>query len=271
MKRKVVMILVLILFLSGCNKVTEPPLDLSTRNNIIFTNWEVVPYFIPKDISLVALGDSLTEGVGDEKNKGGYVGRLTEKMTDWKGVRKIELENLAKRGKRSDQLLKQVKEDTYAKSALMGADIIVLTIGGNDMMKIVKRDIFNLTKEPFYVELVNFEKRMVDTVHEIRLSNASAPIVVLGLYNPFNMFTGEVEDLQTIIGDWNSVLKGITDEDGNACFVPVEDLFVSNNNMVYHKDFFHPNGYGYELLTDRIVESLKECGLYELTDGEMDF
>lgn len=261
----------LCIILSGCSQDGIVPPDSAMHPTLRFTEWEIAPYFVPKDISVVALGDSLTEGVGDELNKGGYVGRLTTHMSGWKGVRNVQLENLAKRGRRSDQLLKQLKEDEYSKTALMGADIIVLTVGGNDMMKIVKRDLFNLTKEPFYEELVNFEERMLNTVNEIRLSNARAPIILPGLYNPFSLVTDEVNGFQEIIGDWNSVLEGVAELDGNACYVPVTDLFESNQNMVYHKDFFHPNGYGYQLMADRIIESLGECSLYELTNGEMDF
>lgn len=270
MKKVYGLLIGLCFILTGCSQSGIVPSDFASHPTVRFTDWEIAPYFVPKDISVVALGDSLTEGVGDELKKGGYVGRLTTQMGSWKGIREVELENLAKRGRRSDQLLKQLKDDDYSKTALMGADIIVLTVGGNDMMKIVKRDLFNLTKEPFYEELVSFEERMMDTVHQIRLSNASAPIILPGLYNPFSLVTDEVNGFQEIIEDWNSVLEGVAELDGNACYVPVADLFDTNANMVYHKDFFHPNGYGYQLMTDRIIESLGECGLYELTSGEMD-
>ena len=63
-------------------------------------------HFIPKQLNVVGLGDSLTEGVGDELKKGGYFGRLTnEEMANWKGVKDVQADNLAKRGRRSDQLI----------------------------------------------------------------------------------------------------------------------------------------------------------------------
>ena len=41
---------------------------------------------------------------------------------------------------------------------LRKADIITLTIGGNDMMKVVKKDLFNLKVESFEKELSKFER-----------------------------------------------------------------------------------------------------------------
>ncbi len=58
--------------------------------------------------------------------------------------------------------------------------------------------------------------------------------------------------------------------DDKSCFVPVTDLFNSNENMVYHTDFFHPNAKGYEGMANRFLEKIQECGLLELSDGELD-
>lgn len=71
-----------LLLLSACSKEIKTP---------------VTEEVIPKDIMYVALGDSLTEGVGDELNQQGYVGRLSDQMLGWEGVKYVEVENTAKK------------------------------------------------------------------------------------------------------------------------------------------------------------------------------
>ena len=40
--------------------------------------------------------------------------------------------------------------------------------------------------------------------------------------------------------------------------------------MVYHTDFFHPNAKGYEAMTNRYLEVIEQCGLFEISDGQLD-
>lgn len=244
-----------VLLLSACSKEVKTP---------------VTQEVIPKDIVYVALGDSLTEGVGDELNQQGYVGRLSDQMLGWEGVKYVEVENTAKKGRRTDQLLAQL-ESGKIDEQLKKADFITLTMGGNDLMKIVRRDLLNLNKEAFDTERIEFQKRYGKIMELIRKQNKSAPIILISVYNPLSIFTKEKSDLNTIMYEWNTDIQDFADADKNACFVNVEDLFDSNENMVYHTDFFHPNARGYDEMTDRIVGTLKSCGLKNLTNGEMDF
>ena len=56
-----------------------------------------------KDLRIVSIGDSLTEGVGDETESGGYVGILNHTFED--NQLNIRIENYGKKGNRTDQLL----------------------------------------------------------------------------------------------------------------------------------------------------------------------
>ena len=82
--------------------------------------------------------------------------------------------------------------------------------------------------------------------------------------------TDEANDFEEIIDDWNNAIEVRTVLDGKSCFVPVTDLFDSNSTMVYHTDFFHPNAKGYEEMANRFLEEIEQCGLQELSDGELD-
>jgi len=161
-------------------------------------------------------------------------------------------------------------EDKKILAVLKNADIIIFTIGGNDLMKVVKRDLFELKKSHFKRELKGYEKRLDELFGMIREVNSDAVIIAAGLYNPFTVLTDEAIEFEDIITNWNEVIEAHVVEDGKSCFVPVKDLFNSNDNMVYHTDFFHPNAKGYEEMTARILEEIERCSLSELSDGEWD-
>ncbi|WP_318614465.1 GDSL-type esterase/lipase family protein [Sporosarcina sp. YIM B06819] len=270
MRRVFLFIIAFSLLLSGCQaEPVKTPDSLSKRPEIAFTSWDIPGYFIPKRVHVIGLGDSLTQGVGDELKKEGYFGRVTGEMNHWRGVKEVEASNLAKRGRRSDQLIDQLGEQDI-QSDIKRADMIYLTIGGNDIMKVVKAHLFNLKIEPFYVELGKFENRLDESLSIIRALNSDAIIVVAGLYNPITLVTNETNEFVDIIDDWNEAIEVRTSLDAKACFVPVIDLFDTNENMVYHTDFFHPNAKGYDAMAARYLKELKECGLLELSDGEMD-
>ncbi|MFJ8235337.1 GDSL-type esterase/lipase family protein [Ureibacillus sp. NPDC094379] len=209
-------------------------------------------------IYYLALGDSLTKGVGDEENKKGYTKRLVEKIEQWTIKAKITLDNRGKRGRRSDQLLSLLKKGHYD-IELKNAELITITIGGNDLMKIVKKDLFDLKKETFDNELIEFKERYDEIIKEIRLRNENVPIILIGLYNPITKFTGDIPELEAIVTEWNQAILELSEDNTNACFVDVQDLFDEKTKMVYHSDFFHPNGNGYTLITERILSKMNEC------------
>lgn len=214
----------------------------------------------------LALGDSLTKGVGDEERKSGYTKRLEEKLEQWTDISDVVLDNRGKRGRRSDQLLTLLKKGHYDYE-LKNAELITITIGGNDIMKVVKKDLFELKREYFDEELVDFEKRYNQILKKIRSENPNVPILVIGLYNPFSVITDEITEFESIITDWNNTIEATSNKYENACFVDIQDLFDENANLVYHTDFFHPNGYGYTIMTERIVSMMKACHMEDPETG----
>lgn len=269
-KKLILVLLMSLLILTGCQFSTPRHGEFSERNIIPFEQIVIENTFIPETVTLLGLGDSLTQGVGDEQKRNGYVGRFANEMKEFKGVLDVTIINEAKRGKRSDELLEQIQSGEIDNS-IQKAQIIVLTIGGNDIMRIVKKDLLRLRVDSFQEELVGFEKRYEKIIKEIRYRNPDVPLLLLGLYNPFSVVTDEVNEFDQILLNWNNAIESFSLIDSHACFVPVNDLFNSNSNMVYHTDFFHPNSKGYTQMTNRIITSLHSCGLNMLSKGEMDF
>lgn len=228
-----------------------------------------IPYADQQEtIEYLALGDSLTRGIGDQFNQFGYTGRLSKEFEKWPGVKEVILDNRGKNGRRSDQLLALLERGHYDEE-LQEANFISISIGGNDVMKIVKKDLFDLKESEFIKELARYEERYKQIIDHIRLQNPTVPIMLVGFYNPFEIVTDESTAFEMIIDNYNASIEDIAEADVNACFVPVHDLFESNMEMVYHTDFFHPNARGYEFMTERIIDKLMECGIDKMSEGAL--
>ncbi|MGP8316742.1 SGNH/GDSL hydrolase family protein, partial [Bacillus subtilis] len=59
-------------------------------------------------IVIAAVGDSLTEGVGDPDGKG--VGKVADSIRSDKQVKTVDVKNYAVKGNRSDDLLEKLKD-----------------------------------------------------------------------------------------------------------------------------------------------------------------
>lgn len=267
---KYLIIIISVIFLVGCNSNRMVEVSFSEKQNVLFEDYVVPFQFFPRSIELVGLGDSLTQGVGDELKRDGYIGRLQQHFSQYEGIEEVLLTNTAKRGRRSDQLLKMLK-DGEIDHQIRKANIITLTIGGNDIMKVVKKDLFNLKVEAFEKELKKFERNYEHILEEIREINSTAPIIIMGLYNPITIVTNEKSEFDLILNDWNDTIQDAAHSDSNACYVPINRLFKTNTNLVYHTDFFHPNSKGYQLVIEEIVKTIQECGLVNEDSRELLF
>ena len=208
-----------------------------------------------KDLRIVSIGDSLTEGVGDETESGGYVGILNHTFED--NQLNIRIENYGKKGNRTDQLLKRLDQDEIA-SSIKKADIILITIGANDIMKVAKDNFLNLTMEPFNRELEGYQDRLRAIFHKMKERNPDVHIYLIGFYNPLEQYFGHIEDLEMIVTNWNEAGKALTEEFEHVSYIPTADLFVPSDTKLLADDQFHPNTTGYKRMAERILEEIKE-------------
>jgi lysophospholipase L1-like esterase len=213
--------------------------------------------FFPRDLHIVAAGDSLTQGVGDSTDSGGYIPYLIEQLEKEKTIRNANIDNFGVRGNRSDQLLTRLRSKEL-QSSLNEADLILLTIGGNDLMKVVKENFSSLRVNQFRTEQEVFKKRLEGIFKTIRDRNQAAPIILIGLYNPFYNWFADVKEMNQIVHEWNEQSQTIVLNDGNAYFVDIHDIFLNNEENLLYTDYFHPNDRGYELIADRVFEILDD-------------
>src|SRR5690625_4845310 len=200
---------------------------------------------------ITALGDSLTQGSGDETKAGGYIGILDNTINHDKEV--VEIENFAIHGHRTDQLLARLNDEEVITS-IQDADIVLITIGANDIMQVAKENFTNLTFEMFDKERVQFEVRLNDILSNIKDLNSDTHIYLIGLYNPFEQYFQDIEELDDIVDDWNKTSETTVNNYDDTTFIPIKDLFEDAEGSLFSDDKFHPNKTGYQLMANRILD-----------------
>jgi lysophospholipase L1-like esterase len=229
-----------------------------------------------KSVHFVAVGDSLTEGVGDQTKRGGYVPLVADALQQKYGLTSIEKNNYGVSGERSDQILKRVKKDTDLRSSLTSADFITMTVGGNDLFQAFQKNLTAKNAKQFDRPIKKYGEHVQNILEEMRELNPNAPIYIIGIYNPYFLNFPDIKAMQTVVDNWNDETQSLTKETKNCFFVPVNDLLYKGiatkdsgqtnessnsevkNNALYDEDNFHPNNLGYQLMATAIQEKIVE-------------
>lgn len=215
---------------------------------------ETIDFFANNEARVVAIGDSLTQGVGDVTGNGGYVGMLEDALNSADETI-VEFENYGKRGRRTDQLLKYL-EDPKVSTSISDSDIVLITIGANDIMQVIKENFTNITLDDFKEARVEYKDRLRKIFEKIYSLNPHAEVYFIGFYDPFGRFFPKIKELGVIVQNWNEIGKNVTEKYDNATFIPTMDLFDDPNVDLFWKDNFHPNYKGYHRIAERVLEYL---------------
>ncbi len=231
-------------------KVQVPADEIKVEDNRTI----VTQHSESNSLHIVGIGDSLTEGVGDPL-KEGYIGIAKEEL-ERKYSLEMAMDNYAKKGLRSDQLIKKLKKKDIA-HALAEADMIFMTIGGNDMMQVFQKHFFHLNVDLFEKQSETFADNLREIMTMIRTENAEAPIFVIGLFNPYMVYFSEIVEINKVIQIWNQKTKTVLDEYSQSFFVPTDFLFSDEQESLLHEDYFHPNRQGYELMAEELISRIE--------------
>ncbi len=223
----------------------------------------------------VAIGDSLTQGVGDTSNQGGFVPILAQNLTDTYNY-DVSFSNYGVSGNTSKQILTRMQEKKDIQKSLSKADFMTLTVGGNDVMTVIRKNFTNLSVSTFTKPAKNYQDCLRQIIDLARAENKDLVIYVLGIYNPFYLNFPQMTKMQEIIDNWNNVTEKVTAEYDNVYFVPINDALYKGvngeegivatsgdqttvvNDALFGEDHFHPNNIGYQIMSDKIKERINE-------------
>ncbi|HYB54411.1 MAG TPA: GDSL-type esterase/lipase family protein [Thermoanaerobaculia bacterium] len=201
---------------------------------------------------LLVLGDSLARGTGDEMGRG-----FAADVLD--GLKKrgpVQIANFAVNGAESTEV-KELVERPNVRSVAASADWILLSVGGNDLSHAAPRGGASPAApvESVARARASFAENLRAILSSLRDANPSAPIRVLGLYDPFEGDGGPSRLGASVILGWNSVLSETALSYRDVVVVPSFDLFQLHPDRLA-VDRFHPNRAGYALIAARFLQVL---------------
>lgn len=226
-----------------------------------------------KVVTYVAIGDSLTKGVGDSTNQGGFVPLLAQSLTNETGL-EFKAINYGVSGNTSGQILSRMQEKKEIGKDLKKAQLLTITVGGNDLRKAILEDTSNLDLDRFEKASKTYEKNLKQIIELARKDNPDLPVYVVGIYNPLYLNFPDLTELQTLVDQWNQRTEETLSAYQGVYFVPINDLLYKGidgksgvteselgketvtNDALYDEDSFHPNNTGYEIMKEAVLEKI---------------
>ena len=226
-----------------------------------------------KVVTYVAIGDSLTKGVGDSTNQGGFVPLLAQSLTNETDL-EFKAINYGVSGNTSGQILSRMQEKKEIRKDLKQAQLLTITVGGNDLRKAILEDTSNLDLDRFEKASKTYEKNLKQIIELARKDNPDLPVYVVGIYNPLYLNFPDLTELQTLVDQWNQRTEVTLSAYQGVYFVPINDLLYKGidgksgvteselgketvtNDALYDEDSFHPNNTGYEIIKEAVLEKI---------------
>ncbi len=230
----------------------------------------------------IALGDSLSEGVGASRPAAtGFVPLVHESLGS-----EFELLNLGHSGDTSQQLLDhghldravaEIEQRNGNGDASDDVKLVTLEIGGNDLLRLyfslvrtgVCPDVAtSLSKAECSDALAsafhNFEPNLAIALDRLHDADSSLGVILLTLYNPFSHLgaLGELGDLSLEGRPGTPFPEGLNDliraasERNDVVLADVYPRFQGNTQGLISSDFIHPNDAGYRAIADAVVEAI---------------
>lgn len=202
---------------------------------------------------LLVLGDSLARGTGDESGRG-FALDVQDAM---KKHGPTEIANLSVNGAESSEL-KELCASANVRTLAASADVILVSIGGNDLSHAVPRgpEPSVRTVEDVSTARARYAENLRAIVRDLRAA-PGARLLLLALYDPFGGSGPGGRLGASVILRWNDVIAETALAYPNTSVVPTFDLFDGRPDRLAN-DRFHPNRNGYAAIAIRMVQLLPE-------------
>lgn len=218
---------------------------------------------------VTVLGDSIAAGYGLDDQSQNYVSIFSVNIG-------ATLKNDAVSGYDSTDLLAQINIGTTARD-IMSADIIIISIGGNDVLhqkdlliKTIKDDYLHGGKPfPDEVEKIytDFEANLRSCISAIRSLNSTASIIIQTIYNPVLKQGYKISGINVAktvnkyIVRLNESITTVCKELTNVCVFDVAAEMNKDEDNFYKAgaDFdIHPTVHGHKSLADIYTKDFNE-------------
>lgn len=201
--------------------------------------------------SYVAIGDSLTVGVGARLFGGGFAERFVT-MVEKRLHMPIELSVFAKSGLTTEEILRLFKRSDVRR-AIAQADIITITGCGNDLVQAVQQyeegeDEKKLLQASMHCQ-ANFHNMIQEIAHIKRGQHQPYCIYLLNLYNPFP----QIPIAERWLQKYNQHLRLLA-ADPHVEVVDIYHVFEGHGRDYLAIDQFHPNHKGYQAMADALFQ-----------------
>ena len=204
----------------------------------------------------VVLGDSIAYGSGLSNPRKAVYGKI---VADTNGY---SYDNFAIPGHTTQNLLRRMQEE-QVKTAISEADIISISIGGNNFLlgnlnallydAIVKEDYarFDEITDSFYKDL----REIVETIRQM---NPDTAILLQTIYNPQTGYIGEV--YQQAANRFNEKFRQYVAEHPDVLLVEVAQV-LTDSDRDFAEDRIHPSAVGNEKIAKAVLQTLYENNL----------
>ncbi|MDO4903492.1 MAG: SGNH/GDSL hydrolase family protein [Limosilactobacillus sp.] len=220
MKKKwwLLLVLILICLIGGGWFYTKRPVVSTSKQ----------PTYVEKSqVHLVAVGDSLTYGQGDEKKDGGYVGIIKGLIENKYKKTTVETKNYGVSGNRSDQILARLNSQAQMRADLKKADVITMTVGGNDLRESLEENIFYSPKtieKNIDKEQTVYAKKLHKLLNAVRAQNSTAPVFIISIYNPVYTYFPDADAINSSVDKLNTTTQNVMKDYHSMYFVDINHL-----------------------------------------------
>lgn len=206
-------------------------------------------------INHLALGDSIIRGynIPEEEN---FVSQFSSQLSVETGKQVIS-NNVGVIGITSDRLNQYVQDGLYDE-AIKEADLITVNVGGNDILKLVKKsDIYSALKS-FDSLQTDFSQNLAEITTKIGELNPSATIVLLELYNPMPADHQFYSLADKLLPKWNLMIYEAAKWTGSSIVVQTTNVINSDNLEYLSSDGVHPNYSGNTAISSQILQQFQQ-------------
>ncbi|PTX64890.1 lysophospholipase L1-like esterase [Melghirimyces profundicolus] len=206
-------------------------------------------------LNYLVLGDSVARGFGSEKTGPHGYSSLVVKGLGQDEI-SLNLVNKGVVGQTSTKLRNYIQKKDIRES-IANADLISLTIGGNDLLKVALKENNPLRVISDFNRIqAQYKENLSGILKEIRSLNHEAPILITSLYNPVSKGEPFYRISNHLLNQWNVGLKQMAYGYSLTLVVDVADRLPAGSRN-WLSDQIHPNDRGYRLIADGILDEIR--------------